>query len=83
MKIRRSPCKTCEKDSYCTNKKCIYLQDWVHEVWPKIKKLYGQSEKEKSALTALTAKAVEQNQETPSISIITKERGDCQDVQMP
>ena len=36
--------------------------------------------KEKAALTALTAKAVEQNQETPSINIITKERGGCQDV---
>ena len=35
--------------------------------------------KEKAALTALTAKAVGQNQETLSISIITKERGGCQD----
>ena len=80
MKIRRSPCKTCEKDSYCTNKKCIYLQDWVHEVWPKIKKLYGQSEKEKAALTAGTAKAV--NQGTTVYSIAEKE-GESQDVQMP
>ena len=80
MKIRRSPCKTCEKDSYCTNKKCIYLQDWVHEVWPKIKKLYGQSEKEKAALTAGTAKT--ENQGTTVYSIAEKE-GESQDVQMP
>lgn len=78
MKIRKSPCRTCEKESCCTNKKCIYFQDWVYEAWPQIKELFNQAEKENTALPVGADKA--ENQGTINNYSINEKKGESQDV---
>ena len=83
MKIRKSPCKNCHRSSSCSDK-CLKWRNWFAESWQEAAKPfreeYARKKKEKAALTALTAKAV--NQGTTVYSIAEKE-GESQDVQMP